>query len=231
MKNIKLNLKTCLTLTAVLALGLLVLGGCDSDSTAPQDELPSLSQTGAAQQTGFVAMAVASLGPEIVTYDGGSKELYTYTFGGASGITGVVNIDYRDGGSDGDPATFETGDWAHLWTPNVEGITGETSVGGSVSLTFDVEAEVVQASDTATILVGSTGGFTSGGYTGTFALDSVVVTAASYPSSGTVVFSSGGFTMTITYDGDSTALISVGGVTTWVVNLDDGSLTDYVMPT
>ena len=227
MKNTKRNLKTCLSLTALLALGLL-LAGCESDSTAPNDELPALTQDGAAQQAGFVAMAVASVGPEFVTFDGVSKELYTYTFSGSTGISGIVMIDYRDGGSDGDPATFETGDWAHLWTPEPGGITGETSAGGSASLSFDLEAEVTQASDTATILVGSSGSFTSGEYTATFDLDTVVVTVASYPSSGTMVFSSGGFVMTVTYDGDNTAVISVAGVDTWVVNLDDGTLTEIV---
>lgn len=224
MSNLKLNLKTCLTLLAVLALGAVVVG-CDSDSTAPQDEVPALTQSGAAQQAAVVAMAVASAAPEIVTFDGTSKQMYSYTFTGAQGITGTVNLEYWTGGSGGTSATFETGDYAHLWTPNAAGITGTTGAGGSITLTFDIEATVVQASSTATIVVGSTGTFVSGDYSGTFGFNDVVVTAAAYPSSGTVVFTSGGHVITITYNGSGTATLSVSGVDTWTVDLDDGTLT------
>lgn len=227
MSNLKLNLKTCLTLMAVLALGLL-LAGCDSDSTAPQDEVPALTQDGAAQQAAIVAMAVASATPEIVTYNNATKEMYSYTFTGAQGITGIVNLEYWIGGADGTSATFATGDYAHLWTPNAEGITGTISTGGSITVTFDIEAEVVQATSTATIQVGSTGTFETGDYNGSFELNNLVVTGAAYPSSGTVVFTSGGHVITITYSGGSTATLSVSGTDSWTVNLDDGTLTEIV---
>lgn len=223
MSNLKLNLKTCLTLVALLALAAM-LAGCDSDSTAPQDEIPTLTQDGAAQQAAIVAMAVASAAPEIVNYDDAGKEMYSYTFSGAQGITGTVNLEYWLGGADGTSATFATGDYARLWTPEPEGITGTISTGGSVTVTFDIEAEVVQASSTATIQVGSTGTFVSGDYSGTFDVNNLVVTAAAYPSSGAVVFSSGGHVITITYSGGNTATLSVSGVDTWTVNLDDGTL-------
>lgn len=221
----KISLKWLAPLAIVVAGGLL-MAGCDSDSTAPKDELPALTQDDASTQAAFAAVALAAVAPEIVRYEDRSKDAYSYTFDSTDGVTGVVNLQFWSGGdADGDPATYDTGDYARMWTPEPAGISLETDQGGSVSVTFDIQATVVQASSTATIQVGSTGVFTSGDYTATFAIMDLVVTESSdYPSSGTMDFSSGGFDMTITFDGDNTAVLSIDGEGIWNVNLDNGEL-------
>jgi hypothetical protein len=211
-------------LAALTVFGLLV-GGCESDSVAPQDELPALSKDAAANQAALAATVLASVAPEIVRYDGPTKEAYSYNFLGVEGVTGTVNLEYWTGGIDGTPATFEVGDHARLWTPGLMGVVLETETGGSVSVTFDIHAQVVQATETATIMVGSDGTFTSGDYVTNFNLVNLVVTDSDYPTSGSMEVSAGGFDMIVAFDGDHTALLSIDGEGTWIVDLDDGTRT------
>lgn len=221
----KTLMKGLVLMAALTACGLLA-GGCDSDSVAPQDEIPALTQDGAATQAALVATVLASAAPEIVRFDPGSaKEAYSYNFVGVEGVTGMVNLEYWTGGIDGTPAAFDVGDHARLWTPDLLGVVLVTEAGGSVSVTFDIHAQVVQATDTATIMVGSDGTFTSGDYVTNFNIVNLVVTDSDYPTSGSIEVTAGGFDMTVAFDGDHTALLSIDGEGTWIVDLDDGTRT------
>ena len=219
---------TLMTALALLACGGLLLTGCESDTVAPQDELPALTQDDVGYQAAGAAALLAGVAIEIVEFTP-TKDAYSYSFDGTDGITGDVNLEYWTGGDiDGDPSTFNLGDYARMWTPNAAGVVLETGEGGSVSLSFDIEAEVVQtAPTTATIVVGSSGTFASGGYSGTFDIENIVVTdGLEYPTSGSMTFSSSGFEMVITFDGTNMALISIDGEGTWLVDLSDGTRTD-----
>ena len=220
-----LNPKAALALLAVVALCGFLLGGCDSDSTAPDDELPTLSQNDVINQAALTAVAVAAAANTIVTYSGPSKELYSYDFGPSSDIQGTVNLDYYLGGAGGTSSTFALGDYCHMWTPEPAGLTMDLDTGGGAALSFDVVASIVQAQDTATIAVGSSGTFTSGDYSSSFTFFDLVVTTADYPTSGSMSFSGGAHTVTVTYDGDNTASLEITGEGTWSVNLDDGTIT------
>ena len=231
MNNRKKTLMTGLALLGALTAFGFLLAGCDSDSVAPQDERPTLTQDDAGNQAACVATALASVAPQIVHFNGITKDDYSYEFTGTEGIIGTVNLEYWTGGVDGDPATFDVGDYAHLWTPEPEGLEMIESVGDLeitvFALTFDIEAEVVQVTDTATILAGSSGTFTSGENVSTFTITDLVVTESSdYPSSGSMNFSAGDFDMVISFDGSNIATIAIDGVGVWEVDLDDATLTE-----
>ena len=52
----------------------------------------------------------------------------------------------------------------------------------------------------------------------------LVVTDSDYPTSGSVEVSAGGFDMIVTFDGDHTAMLTIDGEGTWLVDLNDGTL-------
>ena len=216
-----------ITLLAVLALMLglgLFVAGCESDSVAPNDEAPALSDEEVAGQAAAMASAAAQVLPQIVEYSPTNKDVYSYSFGGEPDVTGTVWFDFRTGGADGTPATYTAGDWCHMYTADGEAITFAVGIGGEVLVTVDVMASIVQATDTATLLGSSTGTFTAGVYHALFRFDDVVVTAGqNYPSGGTMTFVSGARVLTVTFDGDNTAVVTLEGGGSWVLDLDDGS--------
>jgi len=217
-----------LTLLAVLALMLglgLFMTGCESDSVAPNEEPPTLSDDEVAGQAAAMASAAAQVLPQIVEYSPTNKDLYSYDFSGQNAVTGTVWFDFRTGGADGTSATYSTGDYCHMYTADGEAIVFEVGVGGEIEVTVSVMASIVQATDTATLLEGSAGTFTAGAYNATFSFAGVVVTAGqNYPSGGTMTFVSGGRTLTVTFDGDNTAVVTLEGGGSWVLDLDDGSV-------
>ena len=210
----------------LLLLGLLVLGGCASDPVAPQDDDPVLTPEDTAYQSTVVAKALAEVGPQVLRMSS-SKNIYPYTFDGTAGISGTVEMDFRLGGSEGAPATSQAADWAHLYTTDEAGLVFETPLGGQTFLVLSIMCDINQATDTATILTGSGGTLTSGVTTGTFAIDNLVVTAVgNYPSAGTISFSSGGNSVSVTFNGTVNAVISIDGVPHWMANLDTGELAE-----
>ncbi len=217
------------TLLAVLALMLglgLFLTGCESDSVAPNEEAPTLSDDEVAGQAAAMASAAAQVLPQMVEYSPTNKDLYSYDFSGEDAVTGTVWFDFRTGGADGTPAAYNAGDWCHMYTADGEDIVFEVGIGGEIMVTVDVMASIVQATNTATLLDGSVGTFTAGVYSATFSFADVEVTAGeNYPGGGTMTFVSGGRTMTVTFDGTSTAVVSLEGGGSWTLNLDDGSVT------
>ena len=225
MKNKKIYL---LAAFALMLGACLWLTGCESDTVAPHDELPQLTDEDKAYQAAAMGAAAGRVLPQIVEFDGTSKNEYTYSFpADGSDLTGNIYFDFRMGNADGAPAAFDAASWGNMFTAANEPIVFAVGVGGTVEVDFNIVASLVQATNTATLLEGSQGTFTAGDYSATFAFDGVIVTAgADYPAGGTMTFTSGGTVLIVTFDGDNTATISLNGIITWILNLDDGSITE-----
>ncbi len=217
------------TLTALaLMLGAsLWLTGCESDTVAPHDELPELTLEDKAYQAGAMGAAAGRVLPQIVEFSGNKNE-YTYSFPDNGGdISGFIYFDFRMGSADGASAAYDAATWGRMYTADEAPISFAIGEGGSVEVDFSIMASIDNPNDTATLLDGSIGTFTAGEYEATFAFDGVVVTAGdSYPSGGTMTFTTGGTELLITFDGDNLVSVSLDGVITWVLNLDDGSITE-----
>jgi hypothetical protein len=223
MKNI---LKHTTTAGLILLLAGFVLTGCESDSVAPHDENPAMTEANAANQGAVVAMAITEVGPRIVTFTP-NKEVYTYDFSGFEYVDGVVTIDYREGGPDGTPSTPGQANFAHLQTLD-EGLTivFDGALDSAMFLTADISGNIDQGSSTVTILEGSSGTLVVGVLSGTYAIDGLVVAGTGYPAAGTVTFTGGGHTVVVTFDGSQTATVDVNGAPYGTLDLSDGTLTD-----
>jgi hypothetical protein len=210
-------------LAPLLLAATMFLGGCESDATAPQDPAPTLSAQETANQAGYVAMAVAQVGPAIVTFNGTGKNVYSHSF--PSPLSGTAKLDFRQGGSDGTPATWSAGDWARLYTADGEPLTIAIANMGGAALTFDISAGIDQGLDSATL--GGGGTFRSGVYLATFTFTDLAVSGAGgNRTSGTMSFTGGGFAMTVRFHGtDNLATITVAGHAPWTINLATGELT------
>lgn len=220
------NISLLVSLALLLGTGLW-LAGCSSDSVAPHEQAPALSSDDVAHQAGAMGSAAAQVLPQIVEFSDSNKNEYTYTFPAQGDVSGVVYFDFRLGGAQGTPATFNAADYGRMYTAADAPIVFEVGIGGSVEVDFQILADIDQGTDTATLLEGSSGTFTAGDYTASFSFENVVVTAgAAYPGGGTMTFVSGGHTVVLTFNGTHTATISYNGVISWTVNLDDGSLTE-----
>lgn len=214
--------RRALALLPLLLAALLVSGGCESDATAPQDPTPALTEEDAATQAGLVAMAVVQVGPEVVNFSEPGKQVYSRTFAGD--IAGTVFLDFRMGSADGAPATWVLGTWARMYTgagdPLVIAIG---NAGGTAELGLDINAALNRVADTA--VVGGGGTFSSGPYSATFSFTDLAIEASgSYPTGGSMTFTGGGFTMTVSFDSTNTATITITDHGTWYVNLDTGEV-------
>ena len=221
------NRKIYLLASLVMMLGLgLWLTGCESDTVAPHDETPELTGEDVAYQAAAMASATGLVLPQLVEYNGTDKNAYSYDFPAGGDISGTINFDFRTGGADGTPAPYNTADWGRLFTAAGEEISFAVGIGGSVELTFDIFANITRSPDTATLLTGSAGTFTSGAYSATFSFaDLVVIRDGDYPASGTMTFVSGLYTVTVTFDGTNMAMATLTGGGSWYVNLDTGAIT------
>jgi len=225
----KTNRKLYLLTVLALMLGAsLWLTGCESDPVAPHDQLPALNSEDVAYQAAAVGAAASRVLPQIVDFSGTDKTEYTYTFPTeGSQVNGSVYFDFRNGGPDGASADYDVATWCRMFTETDAPLVFAVGAGGTVELDFNIFADIVQATHTATLLAGSVGTFTGGDYVATFAFDGVVVTAGeNYPSGGAMTFVSGGYELVVTFDGDNTATISLDGEDTWIVNLEDGTVTE-----
>ena len=208
----------------MLLVGGLLLSGCDSDSVAPQDEAPALSSADVAAQAGYVAMAVAAIGPETVEFAGkADKDSYTETFAGD--IAGEVHLDFFTGGT---PSSWQGADHVDLYTGEDAPLVimvGMSGAEGTVLLGFDVSADIDRNANPDTAVIDGSGTFASGPYTATFGFDGVAVAAGgSYPASGTMSFSGSGHTGTVTFNGTNLASLSMQGGANWVIDLDTGEV-------
>lgn len=207
-------------------MGGLLLTGCESDSVAPQDDAPALSSADVAAQAGYVAMAVAVVGPETVDFafaGTADKEIYTRTFTGD--ISGAVFLDFSTGG---EPSVWQGADHVDLYTGEDTPLVimvGLAGAQGTVLLGFDVSADLDRNADPDTAVIEGSGTFASGPYAATFGFDGVAVAAGgSYPASGTMSFSGSGHTGTITFNGTNLASLAMDGGANWVIDLDTGEV-------
>jgi len=211
--------KYLLFLIALLCASLL-LTGCESDSTAPDDELPALESEDVAGQSGAMATAMMSVLPRIWDPAAG-KALgeYEYTF--TSGpVMGTVYSQFRDG-EGGDLVGYDVATWALVNTQDPLAIT---LIEGGIAwlLGFTITADIDQAADTATAT--GVGTLVVGDYNASFTLDAVVVQDGDdYPASGSITFINEGITAVVTFDGDNMVTVTVGE-DSWTVDLDDGSI-------
>ena len=211
--------------------GLVLLGGCSNDPVTPQDEQPALSADDVATQAGLMAMAAGIIAPQTIDFAGKSdKDSYQYPFTGD--VVGVVFLDYYTGGAGGTSAPWSTADYVELYTADdapLVAAVGASGFEGTVVLGFALNADLDRDStpDMATINGGGT--FASGGYGATFAFTNlVVVQGNSYPDSGSMAFTAAGFVATVTFNGNSTALMAVSNGTSWIVNLASGEISPNV---
>ena len=216
----------------VLACGALV-GGCESDSVAPHDELPVLTEREVVQQAALVAVGIAKVGPEVMNFQGlktFEKELGVYirTFPEGGDITGSIIIEYFNGGPSGVHSLWDDADYGLFYTPEGERVTIDLEipdVGTSVfALDFDLHGDIDHEADTAT--VSGSGNLTTGDFHPSFTITNVVLTeVSSYPDGGTFEFVAGVITVVVEYDGDNTSTVSINDVITYVIDLDTGIVT------
>jgi len=197
---------------ALAGMAALLLAGCENDETAPNDELPPVSEQGAARQAGLMAMAVAQAGPAVLL--GPNKDMGTWTFSGGD-VTGSFTLDFRCGGMDGTPCADDVADWAHAWTDAEAPLVMQVEIGGlqtaPMTIGFDLEAVIDQDADTAVISSLNPGTFVAGEYDATWEVDGVLVAlGGDYPEEGTVTLTVDGTTAVVTYDGDAIVTITVG---------------------
>ena len=214
------------------ASGLLV-GGCESDAVAPQDELPAVTEAEAAQQAALVAVGIAKVGPELLRFQASKprdKELgvYSYTFPEGGDISGTVILEYFSGGAGGFHSLKDDADYGWLYTPEGEMVTVALDIPSKVEpifeLTFDVQGDIDQVADTAT--VSGFGTLATGELSSGFTFTNLILTElSSYPDGGTFECVSGPITLVVEYDGDSTASVSVKGFIKYEIDLDTGFVT------
>jgi hypothetical protein len=216
-------------LVLLMGIGLLV-AGCESDPVAPQDTLPELTEGEVAQQAALVAVGIAQAGPKMLTYDGtksGPAELgvYPYSFPSEGNISGIIVLEYFTGGSEGVHSNWDDADYGKLYTPEGENVTVALDLGGGVepifSVTFDLFGPIDRPADTAT--VSGSGTFTTQEFVRSFTLTDVILTeVSSYPSGGTMDYTSGSIDLTVTYDGSRYVSADIDGGGAFVIDLDTG---------
>ncbi len=226
-KKSRLN-RGAVLIAPILLLGILFLGGCGSDPVAPHEDPPALTEREAANQAGVIAMAMSEVGPQIIEFAGKSdKDSYTHTFPGGGDIAGTVYMSFFLGGAGGTSVPWGEADYGTLATGADEALVVSLGVGGTVALTFDINAALNRDTDTSTVNGGGT--FASGPYSASFSFaDLVVVSGDDYPSGGSMTFTGSGFTMTIDFTGASTAIVLINGMAAYIIDLDTGEVTEYV---
>jgi hypothetical protein len=200
---------------------------------APNEELPPPTEREATQQAALVAVGLAQVGPELLTFNGFKaleKELGVYirTFPEGGDITGSVILEYFTGGPEGVHSVWGDADYGLLYTPEGEAVTIEIEVpevGTAVfGLDFELHGDIDQEADTAT--VSGSGNLSTGDFNTSFTISDVVLTeVSSYPEGGTLDFVIGALNLMVEYDGDDTATVSINGVITYEIDLDTGIVT------
>ena len=224
----------------LLACGVLV-GGCESDSVAPHDEIPELTEREAVQQVALVAAGLAKVGPQLLLFDGtksGDKDeegVYTQDFADIDYITGTVILEYFNGGPGGNHCVWDEADYGLLYTrddpetPEVELVTVTLDLGEGLEpifhLGFGLHGDINQETDTA--IVSGEGILLMEGFPPRpFMVTNVVLTEVSeFPEGGELSFSTGSFDLVVEYDGEEVAYVTVDGVITFSINLETGVVT------
>lgn len=233
------KMKRGLGLTGVLIplLGFcLVIGGCESDAVAPQDELPALTEQGAAQQAALVAVGISKAAPELLNFSGkksGDKVLGIYEYELTDGgLSGTIMLEYFTGGAGGTHSSWEVADYGLLYTTEGNEVSVVLDIEGlepEFGISFDLEGPIDQEADTAEVF--GTGTFTTGDSSNGFTIpedDPVLLEAIStYPSGGMFAYTGDGFSLVVVYDGDVTAdvFVSEAPEPGYSINLDTGMVT------
>ena len=119
--------------------GLVLLVGCDSDETAPNDPLPELTTDDVANQAAIPAVAMTQVGPALAGFDGGDiilKTRYSLEFGEGDDFQGTLYFDFEN---DGVPVNWDAANWAHMWTEDGEPLSIDV---GELATEFLMSADV-----------------------------------------------------------------------------------------
>jgi hypothetical protein len=210
----------------LLVAGGLLLVGCDSDSTAPNDAAPPLEPAGAAAQAGFMARMMTEMAPlDLFNYAGKDTDP-TYEFLPPSDLTGTVLLSYRIGTTPAEPGNA-TSCWGRTDPENPLQLVMSESTHVSYQLTFDMTADefvrnldVSNDVDRLTLNSNRPGTFRAGTYVASWTVTDLVIDTNHYPD-GEVVFTVEGYACTVTFDGDRYATITVADES-FTVDLDEG---------
>lgn len=207
------------------------LGGCSSDTTAPNDPVPSLTNRQVAGQSGFFAVALVQVAPVSLNYTGSkiaAEGEYEFMFAEGDPVQGTVNLQFRLGGADGDLVEFGAADWARAYTAAGSPLA-VTVVEGTEPwlLPFNLVSEIDRTPNPDTATVSGEGTLVMGSYSAAWTLEGFVVAAgeSSMPAAGTLTFTTQGKTATVTFDGDHLATVTIGDAT-YTLNLNNGELTE-----
>jgi hypothetical protein len=218
-----------LMLAALAVAGLALFAGCDSDSVAPNDNLPAITAEDAANQAGAVAMAWTTIAHLAIDDPGAMAKAATAHPVDGAGFSGEVWIDWRteEGGAD---AAWNTAGWVRVFTETGAPVVYTTPLGGETAFVLDVAAAIERDPTTGEINGG--GSMVSGDYTLSYGVTGLIVQeGADYPLDGSIGVDTQGHSVMIQFDGDNTAILTVDMSEYWVVNLDTGAVDPLADPT
>ena len=215
--------KTLMLLMILLAMGWL-LGGCSSDETAANDPLPEPTEEDVASQTAYMAVGLVEMAPVALNFAGKADAIdgnYSYVFSGGD-IDGAVLLHFEQAG---EPCAWNVADYAMASTEAGAPLSFTIFDGGVPwAVGFSLESDIDQGAGTA--VVNGSGTLTAQGFSATWTVEDLEVSrAADYPQTGTLTFSDGSITGTLTFNGNDTATVTVGSLS-WTVDLGDGSLVE-----
>lgn len=211
-----------MAITGALALTI----GCESDSTAPKDNLPPLSAAGTATIAGQLAFYLnQAYGVYQDALGKSDKDTQIETFE-SGGVSGSFTMDFQLGGS---PSPSNVADYVRAYTASGQQIEVRADPADEnplVVCTFDAEAfpyDNTEGSESGTVNGGGT--IVSGAYTTTFTLVDAILSMDEYPPSGTMTYDGGANEAEVTFNGTVNAALVVGE-TDYTVNLDTGDVTE-----
>jgi hypothetical protein len=216
--------KLMIMLLLVMAMGW-VLTGCESDSTAPDDELPAITEDDVANQSTFLAEAMLEVAPLALTFTPTKADeldgRYSYTFAPGDPLDGVVQLYFEQNGA---PSGYDVADYGNAYTDDGAPITlTPVEDGVAWELNFDLDSEIDQGAGSAVVDGG--GDLVIGSYVATWTVSGFAYAIGDdWPSAGLISFTNEGITAVVTFDGDETVTITIGSAT-WSYDFDNGTLT------
>jgi len=217
-------MRKILTFLMMLLLAGWLLAGCSSEETAPNDPLPELTDEDVAHQSGYMAMALVEMAPVSLEFSGkadASDGRYLYTFIDDE-IQGEVQLYFEQNDA---PSGYDVADFAQAWTGDEAPLLLYPIEGGIAwLLAFSLESIIDQGAGTA--VIGGAGSLILGNYEALFTVVGLAIErGGDWPAGGYMTFTNEGIPATVTFDGDSTAIVSIGELS-WILNLSNGTLTE-----
>ena len=120
---------------------------------------------------------------------------------------------------------YEESDYGLLYTDPGELLHVEIEYLEGAYIMFDLGLDIQGHldRDAGSAVVSGSGTFVSGPHPGSFHLSGLAVSDNdTYPTAGTLMFTSAGWTMNVVFDGDATADILLDGVPIYVVDMETG---------